>query len=157
MTSITTIVNHRVTRTRIEHQNQNSISDPDQKFGFTCMFHQVWKNSSSIFRNPSAYRRSGNVQSLSGSHACKYFSCTGCWLVWYTNLPSIHTTKISLFAYQSYQLRGFLENYADKVSSQCVPRSFLTKVVSYHFGHFVPTFILILGISYPVWLFRIYF
>ena len=36
-------------------------------------------------------------------------------------------------------------------SSHIVPMSFHTKVISYHFGHFVPTFIFILFISYPAW------
>ena len=38
MTSITTNVKHRVRTTGSEHQGQNSFSDPDQKFGFTCIF-----------------------------------------------------------------------------------------------------------------------
>ena len=32
-----------------------------------------------------------------------------------------------------------------------VPRSFLTQVISYHFGKYVPTFIFSFVISYPVW------
>ena len=44
MTSITTIVKHRVRTTGSEHQGQNSISDPDQNLGFICIFHQVCKN-----------------------------------------------------------------------------------------------------------------
>ena len=36
--SITTNVKHRVRTTGSEHQDQNSISDPDQNFGFTCIF-----------------------------------------------------------------------------------------------------------------------
>ena len=43
MTSITTIVEHRVRTTGLEQQGQNSISDPDQNLGFTCIFHQVCK------------------------------------------------------------------------------------------------------------------
>ena len=38
MTSITTNVKHRVRTTGSEHQGQNSISDPDQNLGFTCIF-----------------------------------------------------------------------------------------------------------------------
>ena len=38
MTSITTNVKHRVRTTGSEHQDQNSISDPDQNLGFTCIF-----------------------------------------------------------------------------------------------------------------------
>ena len=36
-----------------------------------------------------------------------------------------------------------------KVTGHFVPRSFRTQVLSYHFGHFVPTFIFNLVISYP--------
>ena len=36
-------------------------------------------------------------------------------------------------------------------------RSFRTQVISYHFGHFVPTFIFNFVISYPVWSFRTHF
>ena len=36
--SITTNVKHRVRTTGSEHQGQNSISDPDQNLGFTCIF-----------------------------------------------------------------------------------------------------------------------
>ena len=38
MTSITTNVKHRVRITGLERQGQNSISDPDQNLGFTCIF-----------------------------------------------------------------------------------------------------------------------
>ena len=38
MTSITTIVKHRVRTTGLEHQGQNSISDPDQNLGLTSIF-----------------------------------------------------------------------------------------------------------------------
>ena len=38
MMSITTHVKHRVRTTGSEHQGQNSISDPDQNLGFTCIF-----------------------------------------------------------------------------------------------------------------------
>ena len=38
MTVITTNVKHRVRTTGLEHQGQTSISDPDQTFGFTCIF-----------------------------------------------------------------------------------------------------------------------
>ena len=38
MTSITPIVKHRVRTTGLEHQGQNSISDPDQNLGLTCIF-----------------------------------------------------------------------------------------------------------------------
>ena len=38
MTSITTNVKHRVRTTGLEHQGQNSISDPDLNLGFTCIF-----------------------------------------------------------------------------------------------------------------------
>ena len=38
MTSITAIVKHRVRTTGLEHQGQNSISDPDQNLGFPCIF-----------------------------------------------------------------------------------------------------------------------
>ena len=31
-------VKHRVRTTGSEHQGQNSISDPDQNLGFTCIF-----------------------------------------------------------------------------------------------------------------------
>ena len=41
------------------------------------------------------------------------------------------------------------------VTGHFVPRSFRTQVSSWHFGHFVPTFNLV--ISYPVWSFRTYF
>ena len=40
------------------------------------------------------------------------------------------------------------------VTGHFVPRSFRTQVISYHFGHFVLTFIFNLVISYPVWSFR---
>ena len=33
-----TIVKHRVRTAGLEHQGQNSISDPDKNFGFTCSF-----------------------------------------------------------------------------------------------------------------------
>ena len=36
-------------------------------------------------------------------------------------------------------------------------QSFCTQVISYHFGHFVPTFIFNLVILYPVWSFRTHF
>ena len=35
---VTTIVGHRVRTTGSEHQCQESISDPDQNRGFTCIF-----------------------------------------------------------------------------------------------------------------------
>ena len=38
VTSITTIVKHRVRTPGLEHQGQNSISDPDQNLGLTCIF-----------------------------------------------------------------------------------------------------------------------
>ena len=38
MTCITTNVKHRARTTGSEHQGQNSISDPDQNLGFTCIF-----------------------------------------------------------------------------------------------------------------------
>ena len=38
MTSITTNVKHRIRTTESEYQGQNSISDPDQNLGFTCIF-----------------------------------------------------------------------------------------------------------------------
>ena len=38
MASITTIVKERVRKTGIEHQGQNSISDPDQNLGLSCIF-----------------------------------------------------------------------------------------------------------------------
>ena len=38
MTSITTDVKHRVRTTGSEHQGQNSIYDPDQNLGFSCVF-----------------------------------------------------------------------------------------------------------------------
>ena len=38
MTSITANVKYRVRTTGLEHQGQNSISDPDQNLGFTCIF-----------------------------------------------------------------------------------------------------------------------
>ena len=38
MTSITTIVTHRVRTTGLEHQGQNSISDPDKNPGLACIF-----------------------------------------------------------------------------------------------------------------------
>ena len=38
MTPITTIVKHRVRITGSEHQGQNSMSDPGQNLGFTCIF-----------------------------------------------------------------------------------------------------------------------
>ena len=38
MTSITTIVKHRVRTTGSEHQGYNSISNPDQNLGFTGIF-----------------------------------------------------------------------------------------------------------------------
>ena len=44
MTTIKTIVKHNVRTTWSEHQGQNSISDPDQNLGFTCIFNQVCKN-----------------------------------------------------------------------------------------------------------------
>ena len=34
----TTNVKHSFRTTGLEHQGQNSISDPDQNFGFTCIF-----------------------------------------------------------------------------------------------------------------------
>ena len=37
MTSITTIVKYRVRTTGLEHQGQNSISDPGQNLGLTCI------------------------------------------------------------------------------------------------------------------------
>ena len=43
MTSITTIVTHRIRTTGLEHQGQNSISDPHQNLGLACFFHQVCK------------------------------------------------------------------------------------------------------------------
>ena len=41
MTSIITNVKHGVRTTGLEHQGQNSISDPDQNLGFTCNFSSV--------------------------------------------------------------------------------------------------------------------
>ena len=38
MASITTIVTHRVRTTGLEHQGQNSISDPHQNLGLACFF-----------------------------------------------------------------------------------------------------------------------
>ena len=40
VTSLATksIIKHRVITTGLEHQGQNSISDPDQNLGFTCIF-----------------------------------------------------------------------------------------------------------------------
>ena len=38
MTSITTIVERRVRTAGLEHQGQNSISNPDQNLGLTCIF-----------------------------------------------------------------------------------------------------------------------
>ena len=43
------------------------------------------------------------------------------------------------------------------VSSHFVPRSFRTQVISYHFDHFILTFIFNLVISYTVLSFRTYF
>ena len=35
---VTTNVKHRVRTTGSEHQGQNSISDPDQNLGYSCIF-----------------------------------------------------------------------------------------------------------------------
>ena len=49
MTSFTTNVKHRVRTTESEHQGQNSISDPDQNLGFTCVVNET-KTVFHIFR-----------------------------------------------------------------------------------------------------------
>ena len=38
VTSITTNVKHEARTTGSEHKGKNSISDPDQNLGFTCIF-----------------------------------------------------------------------------------------------------------------------
>ena len=38
MTSITTIITHKVRTTGLEHQGQNSLSDPHQNLGLACFF-----------------------------------------------------------------------------------------------------------------------
>ena len=45
VTSITTSVKHRVNTPGSEHQGQTNISDPDQKFGFTCIFFRHERSS----------------------------------------------------------------------------------------------------------------
>ena len=42
----TTPVKHRVRTTGLEYQGQNSISDPDQNLGFTCIFSSGMQESS---------------------------------------------------------------------------------------------------------------
>ena len=67
-----------------------------------------------------------------------------------TNGLCITTFIKSVRFYERYKRGG---RRGDMISFQ----SFRTQVISYHFGHFVPTFIFILVISYPVWSFRTQF